>query len=115
MKRTTVGGCGAGGGIALISRFLIGTGAGGGRLSEPPSCEIFHTSVLVSAIFLTVPFVYRTAADCTGHERFLFSAVYLQQLTEYAFEGIASCCACAEETGVSCCQLEGTPCCCAAY
>ena len=43
------------------------------------------------------------------------TAFYLQQLTEYAFEGIASCCACAEDTGVSCCQLEGTPCCCAAY
>ena len=38
VKRTTVGGCGAGGGIALICRFLIGTGAGGGRLREPPSC-----------------------------------------------------------------------------
>jgi hypothetical protein len=38
VKRTTVGGCGAGGGSALICRFLMGTGAGGGRLSEPPSC-----------------------------------------------------------------------------
>ena len=38
VKRTTVGGCGAGGGMALICKFLMGTGAGGGRLREPPSC-----------------------------------------------------------------------------
>lgn len=35
MKRTTVGGCGAGGATALISMFLMGTGAGGGRFKVP--------------------------------------------------------------------------------
>ena len=63
VKRTTVGGCGAGGGSALICKFLMGTGAGGGRFREPPS--------------------------------------------EKAFEGSASCCACALEIGRSCCQLAG--------
>ena len=79
MKRTTVGGCGAGGGIALISRFLMGTGAGGGRLSEPPSCEICLTSVLAQLCLLLFAGPNKGGASCAVARRSR-SSTELQQI-----------------------------------
>ena len=82
--------------MALICRFLMGTGAGGGKFREPPSCHEKIGACQYVFRFWPVRPVYSKRAG--------------QKLTEKACEGCANCCASALEIGLSCCQFWGTPC-----